>query len=436
LNQKLLERTAAENVLLLDLDWWANQLGTRNLVDRMLWHQAKQEISPAQAPIYGDLVARQLAAIRGLSSKCLVLDLDNTLWGGVIGDDGLDGIVLGQGSALGEAYVAFQHYVKKLADRGVILAVSSKNDPEIARAAFAEHPEMILKLDDIAVFEASWTEKPASVQKIAAHLNINVDSLVFFDDNPFERAMMRETLPSVAVPEVPEAVELYGHCIVDAGYFESVAFTSDDVQRNSQYISNRKRQELQEESVDLDTFLHNLEMEIEIGAFDTRNLSRIVQLINKTNQFNLTTRRYTEAEIRRLMTENSVETFYARLRDRFGDNGIISVAITRMDGQNDKTEMEIDTWLMSCRVLGRRVEDVMLSVIVDAARRRNASALRGEYIKTPKNGLVRDHFKKLGFLPASDANDNADCMDWVLRVDDFEPKHNDLFKWMDGHGQK
>lgn len=428
-NWQLSDSAGTANALWLDMDWWARQIGARQLTSGRLWHQAKQEISPVQAPLFGDLVARQLAAIRGLSKKCLVLDLDNTVWGGVIGDDGVDGIVLGQGDALGEAFSAFQAYAKRLSERGVILAVSSKNDPEIAMNAFAEHPEMVLELSDIAAFEATWFDKPASLQRIARDLNIGLDSLVFFDDNPMERALMRETLPEVAVPEVPTAAEDYVTCLADAGYFETVGFTSDDLKRTRQYVANRQRKESESRSADLDTFLHDLSMEMHVGSFDKANLPRIVQLINKTNQFNLTTRRYTEAEILALMNDETAETLHVRLKDRFGDNGIIAIIIARAASHDGKDVLDIDTWLMSCRVLGRRVEEAVLNLLVEAADKRGVSAIRGHYIPTDRNGLVEDHFSKLGFESVStNATNGSGQTDWELPVPGYEPRFASLFE--------
>lgn len=397
-NWTLAEAAAADGVLLLDLDAWSARFGTRTLTSTALWHHAKQEIAPAQAPLVGDLVGRVLAALRGLSRKALVLDLDNTLWGGVIGDDGLDGIVLGPGSPEGEAFAAFQHYVKRLAERGVVLAVSSKNDPEIARTAFARHPEMVLSPDDIAVFEASWADKPGALRRIAERLNLGLDALVFFDDNPVERALVRRELPMVAVPEVPPAPEDYVHCLADTGYFEAVAFTADDAGRARAYVANARRAEIQAQATDLDSFLRELAMELHAAPFDPANLPRIVQLINKTNQFNLTTRRYTEDQVRALMADPAVLTWYFRLSDRFGDNGIISIVIGRTAG-NDAAVLELDTWLMSCRVIGRRVEQAVLAVVAEAARQRGLQALHGRYLPTAKNGLVREHYPRLGFEP-------------------------------------
>jgi FkbH-like protein len=397
LDHKLVEAAAAEGILLLDLRAAALAIGSVGFVDPMLWHHAKQEIAPPAMPWAGDQVGRILAAIRGLSKKVLVLDLDNTLWGGVIGDDGLDGIVLGQGSATGEAYVSFQAYVKRLSERGVILAVSSKNEQAIAEAAFRDHPDMVLRRDDIAAFEASWGDKPTAVKQIAKDLNVGLDSLVFFDDNHAERELMRRTLPEVAVPEVPEAAERYAECLADAGYFETVSFTTDDRKRTEQYTANMRRKQLETSTTDMNGFLRDLDMRLTVLPFRAVDVPRIAQLINKTNQFNLTTRRYTEAEVTAIMDDPSILAFSARLDDRFGSNGIISVVIGRLVRHEGGIALDIDTWLMSCRVLGRSVEQALLAVVAEAARDAGASRLIGRYRPTPKNAMVSTLYQTLGF---------------------------------------
>lgn len=401
LDEALVRAAARDRVLLLDLGRSLAEIGRRHVGDARLWHHAKQAISPAAAPWYGEQVGRVLASLRGLSRKVLVLDLDNTLWGGVIGDDGLGGIVLGQGSAAGEAFAAFQRHVRQLSRRGVILAVSSKNSPEVAEAVFREHPDMVLTRSDIAAFEANWEDKPAALRRIARDLELGIDSLVFFDDNPVERDLMRRSLPAVAVPEVPDAPELYVQTLADAGYFEPVAFTADDAGRTRQYQANAERRQGQATATDMDSFLSDLDMVLEVEPVTPVNLTRVTQLINKTNQFNLTTRRYTEPEVRDLRDSPDVLTFAARLKDRFGDNGIIAIVIGRLV-EHGRT-LDLDSWLMSCRVLGRGVEQALLSVVAAAAARRGVTRLVGRYRPTARNGMVRDFYPGLGFtaLPAS-----------------------------------
>ncbi len=421
LNHDLRAMADAAGVHLLALDTHAARDGLGRWHDPGLWHRAKQEVSPAAAPMYGDLVGRLLAAARGRSAKCLVLDLDNTLWGGVVGDDGLEGLVLGQGSALGEAYVAFQSYARELSRRGVILAVCSKNDEANALEPFEKHPDMVLKRADIACFVANWTDKATNIRAIAQELNIGLDSLVFVDDNPFERSLVRQELPMVAVPEMPDDPALYSQVIADAGYFEALAITEEDRQRTGQYQGNRARAALKDAATDLDAYLRGLEMALIWRPFDRIGLQRIVQLINKTNQFNLTTRRYTDADVQAVMDDPHAFGLQLRLLDRFGDNGIIAIVIGRMQSAPDLLphDLLIDTWLMSCRVLGRQVEPTTLNLVAAQAQRLGAARLIGEYVPTAKNAMVKDHYAKLGFtVTETDANGGSRA---VLDLAGFVP---------------
>lgn len=394
MNQTLRDISNEAGVDLLSLDARAAIDGLHRWHDPVLWHRAKQEITAAATPLYGDLVARLLAAKQGRSSKCLVLDLDNTLWGGVIGDDGLEGIVLGQGSAEGEAFAAFQAYARDLAKRGVILAVCSKNDEANALSPFERHPEMLLKRTDIACFVANWRDKAQNIRAIAKTLNIGLDSLVFVDDNPFERNLVRSELPMVAVPEVSDEPALFASFVADAGYFEGLAITEEDRERTQLYQANVAREMLQADSADLPTYLRNLQMKLLWRSFDKIGLQRTVQLINKTNQFNLMTQRYTEEDVLAIMEDPKAFGLQLRLLDRYGDNGVIAIIIGRMLNDDD---LFIDTWLMSCRVLGRQVEEATLRLIIGEAGRLNVKRIIGEYRPTAKNGMVRDHYAKLGF---------------------------------------
>jgi FkbH-like protein len=394
LNAALRPMADEAGVDLLALDTRAALDGLARWHDAGLWHRSKQEVTPAAAPMYGDLVARLLAAKQGRSAKCLVMDLDNTLWGGVVGDDGLEGLVLGQGSPLGEAFTAFQAYARELSRRGVILAVCSKNDEANALEPFEKHPEMVLKRGDIASFVANWSDKASNIRAIAQELNIGLDSLVFIDDNPFERTLVRQELPMVAVPEVGDDPIDYPRAIADAGYFESLSITEEDRERTRQYQGNRAREALKASTTDLPAYLRGLEMELIWRRFDRVGLQRTVQLINKTNQFNLTTRRYTDEDVQALMEDPGAFGLQLRLLDRFGDNGIIAIVIGRLQPNAD---LLIDTWLMSCRVLGRQVEPTTLNLIAAEARRLGAKRLIGEYIPTKKNGMVKDHYARLGF---------------------------------------
>lgn len=416
LNRRLIELAPGERVDILDLDHVIARDGLHAWHDPMLWHRSKQEVSPVAAPAYGDLVARLIAAQRGRSFKCLVLDLDNTLWGGVIGDDGLEGIRLGQGSAVGEAHVAFQSYARDLGRRGIILAVCSKNDEENARAPFEKHPEMVLKLGDIACFVANWSDKAGNLRSIAEQLSIGIDSLVFVDDNPFERNIVRRELPLVAVPELPEDAAYYADTLADAGYFETLQITAEDFERGGQYQANLARESLRASHTDLEGYLRSLGMELRWQPFDRVGLQRIVQLINKTNQFNLTTRRYTEGEVLKIMETPGALTLQLRLLDQFGDNGIIGIVI----GKPEPGEaLRLDTWLMSCRVLGRQVEEATLNLTAEQALALGSRTLLGEYLPTKKNGMVKEHYRKLGFACVSTEPTGASS--WQMDLTSFQP---------------
>ena len=408
-NVWLREGADAEGVDLVALDAAVARDGLAAWRDPVLWARSKQEVRPAAAPMYGDLVVRVLAARRGRARKALVLDLDNTLWGGVIGDDGVEGIVLGQGSALGEGFLAVQAYAKALSQRGILLAVCSKNDEANAWAPFDRQPEMILRRDDIACFVANWDDKAANVAAIAQRLNIGLDSLVFLDDNPAERARVREALPGVAVPEVPDEPALVPDILSLAGYFEAVALTEEDRARTQAYCGNAERAALREGAGDLSAYLKSLDMRLIFGRFDAANKQRIVQLINKTNQFNLTTRRYGEADYDAFLRDPAVIGLHLRLIDRFGDNGLIAVVIGKKDGE----ALIIDTWLMSCRVLGREVEAATLIVLSAEARAAGVTRLIGDYLPTDKNAMVRDLYPRLGFRPLGER--------FVLDLADYSP---------------
>lgn len=398
LNRRIGEWAAEGQIVVVDIARLALSIGLERWDAPRHWHASKLSFAPEMAPIYGDVVARTVAALRGRAKKCLVLDLDNTLWGGVIGDDGVAGIALGQGSAAGEAFLAIQNTALELRRRGVVLAVCSKNEEAAALLPFREHPEMVLKEDHIAVFQANWTDKAANLRAIAETLNIGIDALVFLDDNPAEREQVRRELPLVGVPELPEEPALYPRMLMAAGYFEAVAFTQDDRDRAGMYQANAARAAAVNASGDLDSYLASLDMVCTIAPVDSVSRPRVAQLINKSNQFNLTTRRYTEAQVEAAESDPRRHISQARLVDKFGDNGIICVMVADRQGE----AWEIDTWLMSCRVLGRRVQEACLDHLARAARADGAQRLIGRYIPSPKNAMVRDHYAKLGFTLLSE----------------------------------
>jgi FkbH-like protein len=410
LNAAIRNMAETEGIDVLAVDDRVARDGAAKWHDAGLWHRSKQEVSPTASPMYGELVGRWLAAKQGRSFKCLVLDLDNTVWGGVIGDDGLEGIALGQGSPLGEAYTAFQEYARELSRRGVILAVCSKNDEANALEPFDKHPDMVLKRADIASFVANWSNKADNIRAIAQELNIGLDSLCFIDDNPFERNLVRQELPMVAVPEVSDDPTDYPVALADAGYFEGLSVTDEDRERTSQYQGNKARDALKAAVTDLPSYLRGLEMQLIWRRFDKIGMQRIVQLINKSNQFNLTTRRYTDEDIIVVMADPQAFGLQLRLTDRFGDNGIIAIIIGRLQANKD---LCVDTWLMSCRVLGRQVEPTTLNLIAQQAAKLGARRIVGEYIPTKKNGMVKEHYARLGFtvMQTDDAGGNRNILD-------------------------
>ena len=412
LNQALALRCADGSLHLLDVAALAARVGLGAWHDPIAWNMAKQPFAYHLIPFYADALCRLIAAIRGKSRKVLVLDLDNTLWAGVIGDDGMAGINLAQGDATGEAHLALQRYALALRECGVVLAVSSKNTDEVARQVFREHPDMLLREAHLAVFQANWDDKASNLKAIAQSLNVGLDALVFVDDNPAERALVRQKLPQVAVPELPDDPAWYVRTIAAAGYFEAAGFADEDLRRASFYADNARRVELQAASGDIDDYLRSLGMTIRFAPFDAAGRARIAQLINKSNQFNLTTRRYSEAEVAALADDDAVITLQVRLEDRFGDNGMISVVICRTRG----TDWEIDTWLMSCRVLGRRVEQVVLDQLAALARARGAKRLVGIYRPSGRNTIVADHYAKLGF--SLDSEDSDGRQTWTLPIEE------------------
>lgn len=427
LNDRIADAARSDGALWLDVTRAGQRDGIDAWFDTTRWLQAKMEIAPQAAPRYGELAARIVAAQRGLSKKCLVLDLDNTLWGGEVGDDGIEGIKLGQGSAVGEAYLALQRYAKQLSIRGVILAVCSKNDPTIAETAFNQHPEMILRRSDIAAFVANWNDKVENLKAIAARLNIGINSLVFLDDNPAERARVRSSLPMVAVPELPEDPAHYVRCLADAGYFEAVSFTPEDRVRTAQYVANAEREALLSVSQSMNDFLRGLEMTVVFGPLSPADLARVTQLINKTNQFNPTARRYTAEQIGAAATAPECITLQFRLLDRFGDNGLVSAMILRA-ASDEPNVFDIECWVMSCRVFGRRLEFEAMNIAVETARRRGVLAIRADYIPTAKNRVVAELFPSLGFVRVDQSGQTAGAARWSLTLNRYNQSPTDIVR--------
>lgn len=415
-NRRLAELSHQTSRLLLDVNAIAELVGQSAWSAARFWYAAKYPFAPAMIPLYADHVMRILAAQLGRSRRVLVLDLDNTIWGGVVGDDGMEGLALGTGTPLGETYTALQRMALSYKERGIVLCVSSKNDEAIALAAFRNHPEMVLKEDDIVAFRVNWDDKAANIKAIAGMIDLGLESFVFLDDNPAERKRVRDALPAVAVPELPDDPSEWVGVFQAAGYFEQASFSREDQLRAGFYKANARRAAQLERIGNHDDYLRSLEMTLSIAPFDQGGRKRIAQLIAKSNQFNLTTRRYSEDEVSAVQANRDAVTVQARLADMFGDNGMISTVICRQQGGN----LEIDSWIMSCRVLGRRVEEAILQHLVREAKSRGAIELIGRYIPTARNGLVKDHFEKLGF---SKVNTDADgATTWRLVVGDYRDK--------------
>jgi FkbH-like protein len=417
INRELGEYVIGSGDVLLDVAGVAEAVGLADWHNTQLWNMAKFPFADEFIPLYADHVARTVAAIRGKSGKVLILDLDNTVWGGVIGDDGLEGIHVAQGDARGEAHLAVQRLALDLRQRGIVLAVSSKNTDEVAREPFEKHPEMLLKLEHIAVFQANWNDKATNIQAIADELSLGLDSMVFLDDNPVERGLVRKLLPQVRVPELPQDPAYYARTLAAAGYFEAVAFAGEDLKRAGFYQDNAKRASLQKQVGGVDAYLASLDMTITFQPFDATGRARIVQLINKSNQYNLTTRRYTDPEVTEAENDPEVFTLQVRLADIFGDNGMISVVICR---PAETGTWEIDTWLMSCRVLGRKVEHMVLREILKHARAAGIEKLSGIYRLTDRNKLVADHYAKLGFAKVEEHA--SGLTRWELPVAGADPQ--------------
>jgi FkbH-like protein len=416
INRELAKSVFDAGDVLLDVAGLAETVGLGDWHDTKLWNMAKLPFSDELIPLYADHVARTVAALRGKSRKVLILDLDNTVWGGVIGDDGLEGIKVAQGDAIGEAHLAVQRLALDLRQRGIVLAVSSKNSDEVARTPFEQHPEMLLKLDHIAVFQANWNDKATNIQAIAKELSLGLDSLVFLDDNPVERGLVRKLLPQVAVPELPDEVAYYARTLSAGGYFESVTFANEDLKRAGFYQDNAKRVNLQKQVGGVDAYLASLDMTITFQPFDATGRTRIVQLINKSNQYNLTTHRYSDPEVAAAENDCEVFTLQARLADIFGDNGMISVVVCR---PGEAGVWDIDTWLMSCRVLERKVEHMVLREILKHARAAGVYKLTGTYRPTDRNKLVIEHYAKLGFTKVGEEASGLTRWEFLVKEEEL-----------------
>lgn len=413
LNARLGE-AAGDDVALVDCDRLASWIGKAQWFDARYWHLSKQAVSLGATPLLARHLAAVVAAELGLTRKCLVLDLDNTLWGGVVGEDGLAGIALG-GTARGEAFLAFQDHVLALKARGVILAVCSKNNDADAREVFTAHPDMRIRLEDVACFSAGWAPKHEQLRRIAEELDLGLDALVFVDDNPAEREVVRQHLPEVDVLALPPDPAGYVAALAAYPRFEAATFTDEDRRRTEQYRGRAQVREAAATATSLDEFHRSLEMVATVRPLDERDLPRVAQLMGKTNQFNLTTRRHGPAELERFAADPDVVALTLRLRDRFTDHGLVSVLIAVPDGGGEA--LEVDSWLMSCRVIGRTVEQELLQHLTAEALRRGHRRITATYRPTQKNAMVADLYPRLGFTaePAGDG-DGEGVTRWAYDV--------------------
>jgi FkbH-like protein len=416
LNAMLVAETRQRPYLVLnDVHYLSARIGLDNWYDPGRWFSYKIPITPQASAELAFNLSALISARYGLSKKLLALDLDNTLWGGIIGDDGPDAIVIGRETPRAEAQTYFQEYVKRLKERGVVLAVASKNEDTIARDGFA-HPDSVLKTEDFSSFKANWEPKHENIQNIAHELSLGLDSFVFADDNPAERSFVAAQLPSVAVPEIGDDPAVYPRILDRNQYFETLSLSAEDLSRSAQYVGNAKRDELQARFSNYSEFLSSLDMSAEASPFSPTYLERIAQLTGKTNQFNLTTKRYSLSEIESIARSPSYVTRYIRLRDRFGDNGVISAAIGRLES----TTLHLDLWLMSCRVLKRDVELLMLDQLAAAAQNAGARVLRGYFFRTPKNKMVSKLYEGLGFAFVSGTEEHSE---WTLSLENYRPRN-------------
>ncbi len=387
------------NAYLIDLNEIRAAVGEAAFYDSKLYHIAKVPISMDALPAVARSVMDTVNALNGRIRKCAVLDLDGTLWGGVIGDDGMDGIEIGELGA-GHAFSAFQAWLKELKNRGVLLAVCSKNNDETAKEPFLRHPEMVLRLEDFSMFVANWEDKAQNIRHIQQTLNIGMDSLVFFDDNPFERNLVKSLIPEITVPELPEDPALYLGHIQSLNLFETVSYTQEDLGRTDQYRAEAGRVQMQCQLGSFEEYLRELAMKAEVKPFDPFHYPRIAQLTQRSNQFNLRTVRYTEAEIEDIALDDRYITRYFCLEDKFGDHGLISVVILDkpvLHPGQDADALFISEWLMSCRVLKRGMEEFIINHILEAAAESGYRKVIGEYVKTPKNSMVQHIYGRLGF---------------------------------------
>lgn len=410
-----------QNLFICDIAGLQNKLGRDVIFDPMVYTTTEMILSLDAVPYVASRVMDVICAIQGKFKKCIILDLDNTLWGGVVGDDGLEGIQLGHGLGIGKAFTEFQMWIKKLKNRGIIICICSKNDEDKAKEPFEKHPDMVLRLDDISVFMANWETKVDNIRQIQQILNIGFDSMVFIDDNPFERNMVKENIAGITVPDMPEDPSCYLEYLYSLNLFETASYSAADKDRTKQYQVQAKRAAFSKSFTNEADFLKSLDMVSEVEGFTKFNTPRVAQLSQRSNQFNLRTVRYTEDQITAIENDPKQKGFAFSLKDKFGDNGLIAVVILQ---EKDADTLFIDTWFMSCRVLKRGMENFTLNTIVEWAKENGYKQIIGEYLPTPKNGMVAEHYTALGFNKL----DNTATAQWQLNVENYQSKECYIIK--------
>lgn len=403
-----------DNFFIHDINYLSASLGLEKWADPFYWNMYKYALAVPLIPEFSFSLSKIFASLLGKNKKVLALDLDNTLWGGVVGDDGVEGIAVGQEVPLGQAYCEFQSYIKAQKQLGVLLTVCSKNDKENAIAGL-NHPDGVLRPDDFTIIKANWEPKSMNIEQTAKELNLLPESIVFVDDNPAEREIVKGTLPVEAPPM--DGIEKYIRTLDKGGYFEVTNFSEDDLKRGEMYKQNAERVKMQSSFADYGEYLDSLEMKAEIDDFSPINLVRITQLTNKSNQFNVTTKRFTPAEMERTYNSSDYIRLCGRLEDKFGDNGIVSVVI----GKKHDRSLDIELWLMSCRVLKRDMEYAMLDELVRKAKSQGITEITGNYYPTAKNGMVRELFAEFGFDKIRE--DNEGNTKWRLFTEGYQNKN-------------
>jgi len=402
------------NFYLCDLSSIQNQIGKSSFFQSSIYVNTEMILSLDALPLIASRTLDIIESLNGKLKKCVIIDLDNTIWGGIIGDDGIENIQIGS-LGIGKSFSEFQYWLKKLKNRGIIIAVCSKNTESIAKEPFEKHPDMVLRLNDISVFVANWENKVNNIRYIKNILNIGYDSMVFLDDNPFERNMVRENIPEITVPELPEDPAEYLEYLYTLNLFETISFSGEDTERTKMYQIEAKRASIQQKFTNEDDFLKSLHMVSLVEPFNKFNNPRVAQLSQRSNQFNLRTIRYSDNDIEKISLSKKYFTFTFTLEDKFGDNGLICVVILKKENENS---LFIETWFMSCRVLKRTMENFVLNIIVNFCKEKGYIYLRGEYIPTFKNEIVKDHYSNLGFIKNDDY--------WVLNTTKYQERKTSI----------